>query len=86
MQNGTHSVLEDRICKSRQGEDDNSQNLENTISGGVEYYNGGISYCLEDSNDNHPKRHARDMGFHLDKIISLGNSFVIRGENQEEEN
>jgi hypothetical protein len=93
MQNGTHSVLEDRICKSRQEEDDNSQNLENTISGGLEYHNSGISYNLEDSNDSHPKRHGRDMGTashllditfegcHLDKIISLGDSLVIRGEN-----
>jgi hypothetical protein len=62
MQNGTHSVLEDRICKSRQGEDNNSQNLENTVSGGLEYHNSGISYNLEDSNNSYPKRHGRDMG------------------------
>jgi len=55
MQNGIHSVLEDRICKSREG-DDNNQSLENTISGGLEYHNSGISYNLEDSNDSHPKR------------------------------
>jgi hypothetical protein len=62
MKNRTHSVLEDRICIGRQGQDDNSQNLEINISGGLEYRNSGISYSLEDSNDSYPKRHGRDMG------------------------